>query len=87
MDPASAIGLAFGVIGFVDVLTKVVRSVAHKTSNSEHERLLQISDDITDICKDIKIRLEIVTIHATLERDEQRLYALAKSCQKVAEDL
>jgi hypothetical protein len=87
MDPIAAVGLASGILTFVDAGTKLI-----KTAYAIHNSLDGILDDnrhregIAGTVQDAASRLEI-TGNAPLTKEQQSLADLAKRCKAISKDL
>jgi len=90
MDPATAVGLASGVVQFVDFTSKLI-SATHKlyvsASGATVEHL-----ELEELARDLQQRAEDATPHsisniAALSREERTLIKLGEYCREVSDEL
>ena len=87
MDPIAAVGLASGILTFIDAGTKLI-----KTAYAIHNSLDGVLDvnrhreDVAGTVQDAASRLEITGILA-LTKEQQSLTKLAKRCKAISEHL
>lgn len=87
MDPIAAVGLASGILTFIDAGTKLIKT-AYAINNSL-DGVLEDNrhrEDVAGTVQDAASRLEITGILA-LTKEQQSLTDLAKKCKAISEDL
>ena len=86
MDPASAIGVAAGVIAFIDASYKIIKSAdeLYRSENGSTKENAQIGKIVEDLKE---YSLDLSTSHNYTTKHERAIEALAKDCATLSDEI
>lgn len=92
MIPLDCLSLFANILQFIDFTSRLVaksNDIARSTDGrlSEHADLYAISSDLTDLKTKLRESKQLLSIHASLTEEDQKLIRLSDGCLEVAKEL